>query len=166
MSALVVGKRIKMGRGQKNRITVQCIWCGKFVEIIKSREKVFKYCSHSCWARAMNTGKPKSTEIREKISTTKIMSNHKREKSGNWKGGFTVDALGYVRNNPLGIYEHRRIMEQQLNRKLLNKELIHHVNGNKQDNSIENLEIIDRSTHMKIHKGDINALRKMRHRNG
>jgi hypothetical protein len=39
------------------------------------------------------------------------------------------------------ILEHRYVMEQQLNRKLYIEETVHHINGDRQDNRIENLEL-------------------------
>ena len=47
---------------------------------------------------------------------------------------------------------HRYLMEQKLGRPLMNNEVVHHIDGNKFNNSIDNLELISRSKHMSIHK--------------
>ena len=46
---------------------------------------------------------------------------------------------------------HRFLMEQKIGRKLCFNEIVHHINGNKFDNRIENLEVVSRSDHMKMH---------------
>lgn len=60
------------------------------------------------------------------------------------------------------IDEHRHIMQQHIKRKLNRNEVVHHINGNKRDNSIENLEIKTRSEHSREHyfTGDSNNLEK------
>jgi len=71
------------------------------------------------------------------------------EKTRNRGKGF-VNSYGYkilCINGKAGIREHRYFMEQYLGRELTRTEVIHHINGVKTDNRIENLKICSNSEH-------------------
>lgn len=48
-------------------------------------------------------------------------------------------------------YEHRRIMDVVVGRRLSRDEVVHHKNGNKSDNRIANLEVLPNAEHSRMH---------------
>lgn len=64
-----------------------------------------------------------------------------------WKRGFgSITDEGYLRRQINGkqIYQHRIVMEEHLGRKLTKEESVHHKNGDRLDNRLENLELWSR----------------------
>ena len=72
----------------------------------------------------------------------------------NWKGGH-VNGQGYriIYHEGKRRVEHRVIAEKMLNRKLTSNEAVHHIDGNRANNSPDNLEVMTRKAHNQLKDG-------------
>ena len=109
-----------------------CKTCGKVFYQYPSRTRQgVRYCSRACAGIA-----------------------ERGEANPNYVRGYQLNSWGYkmVTHNGKKVYEHRLVMEQHLGRSLLPGEEVHHKDGNKLNNSIENLEILSMIEHKKKHR--------------
>jgi hypothetical protein len=60
---------------------------------------------------------------------------------------------GYItiQVNNRSVYEHRHVMENHIGRPLLSNEHVHHINGDRTDNRLENLELLPEADHLREH---------------
>lgn len=118
-----------------------------------------KYIRHAC----LDCGKErwvqfiKGSPIRSRCRKCAGIINGigvRYDKCRNWKGGRRKNTRGYIQillqlddffhsmANRSYVLEHRLVMAKHLGRCLHSWELVHHLNGVKDDNRIENLQIV------------------------
>lgn len=82
------------------------------------------------------------------------------EVAGNWRGGRRILPSGYVyihtpehpNASQAGyVAEHRLVMEKKLGRYLESSEVVHHLDGNKRNNDLDNLAVLVRGQHVSEH---------------
>jgi len=123
-------------------------------------------CGKQRWVRIVKN-KPVSL-ICNACSAKKTGAMFNGSKSGKWKGGRRRTTEGYIeiriypesffysmsQRHGYAILEHRLIMAQHLGRCLQRWEIVHHKNGVKDDNRLENLELDIQGSHViSHHKG-------------
>lgn len=110
-------------------------------------------------------GAKQTVEAKRKISD----ANKGRILNPSKYGGHTKDRNGYVYvYSPTHphcsldgyVMEHRLVMESHIGRYLNKDEVIHHINGDKKDNTLENLVIMTPTDHMSFHMKKRHAKRK------
>lgn len=90
----------------------------------------------------------RSDKVRQEMSHR--MTGRIRDKSPAWNGGKFIDKDGYVMvlmpehkfcNTRGYVREHRLVMEKKLGRYLEPNEVVHHIDKNRKNNNIDNLQL-------------------------
>lgn len=125
---------------RKTVIRKSCKWCNKPMEL-KPSKALYEHCSSACYGES---------KIKRPLGR---MHNGRRAKMDN-KGY----VLLYEPDRAGGIhgweYEHRLVAEAAVGRLLLSDEQVHHVNGVKNDNRPENLQVLSQVEHAAISRRD------------
>lgn len=146
----------------KMRTKQRCKTCGKLYWTYRDKKHT-KFCSHKCSIKKVkrickNCNKNFLVYLCKKSSNfcsrqcfyAWIKAGHRKGKNSNaWKGGI-YKRNGYIfiykpnhpHNNKKYVAEHRLRMELKIGRYLFPYEIVHHINGKKDDNRIENLQLL------------------------
>lgn len=125
----------------RNSVQRRCEMCGKefLLAPAVAAKTPGKYCSRRC------DGMSKRRRVQNAFHNgmPKLLDPHGYVKV--WEPDLPVHRRW--------VLEHRLVMEKAIGRKLQATEHVHHLDGNKQNNSIENLQIINPSEHARVTAG-------------
>jgi len=125
----------------------------------------YGYCNCGCGRKTWISDKTDNAAGRVKGEPVKFCRGHKSpgyrgELHASWKGGKVKHIRGYCcvqapdhpKNNHGYVLEHVLVMEQAIGGFLPDGAIVHHKNGNKKDNRIENLQLFENiAEHLHAH---------------
>lgn len=150
------------------RIEKNCPACGKLFPSLPCQKR--RYCSNRCarlgnwrdpeYAAAMVEahkgkpvhGRPHTRESILKMRAAKFQGRHR-----------TISSTGYAylydpdhprAGNSGRVAEHIVVMEAHIGRPILPTEVVHHINRVRDDNRLENLQLLTTTEHYKLHAAE------------
>lgn len=121
-------------------------WLLKHGIKLRSRADGVRAASHKLGKHLAGKPRPFSDEHRASLSTSRRTAP---------AAGVSVKPNGYIeitRGTNKGRSQHSVVMEAHIGRLLLQNEVVHHVDGDRQNNSIENLQLMTRAEHTRLHR--------------
>ncbi len=112
----------------------------------KTSDKRKKFCNHSCAMKFVNANYKIKRNPWHKGKIGSMSQNLDKSKEINSGNGYLIKCS---KGKQYSV--HRLVMEKHIGRKLKSFEIVHHKNGDKKDNRIENLELTDRKKHPPKH---------------
>lgn len=147
----MIKKIIKEGNWKEKTVLVECEFCHEEREIpystaVKKEAIINKHKCKSCATALGNIGKKRSEQAKKNMSNAqrKMHNGGIRYNQGRGYKQVIVDNYHPRKKDRKGgnyIFEHILVMEKNIGRFLEKHEIVHHIDKNKQNNSIENLHL-------------------------
>ncbi len=122
-------------------VSLTCVICSNTFSVIPSRAATAKYCNYRC--HQIGEGRKGGIVRGEQVK---------------------LGSKGKAYTKTKGRHTHRVVAEEKIGRKLLPGEVVHHIDGNRLNNTPANLEVLpSQSEHAREHSREMLIKRKLNH---
>jgi hypothetical protein len=117
-----------------------CEGCGTAFSVLRRVSAVRRFCTQPCAMRCLSGS----------------IDRARGPRNNRYNGGLSTGAEGrgliVCRDGSL-MFFYRGVMAAELGRLLRSDEIVHHINGDPTDDRLENLEVMTRAAHARLHHG-------------
>lgn len=118
--------------------------------LVEKPSRPQRYCGHRCAFAVIGP------VVREKAYTPETIAKHAASRRDRG-AGISYRKVG-------GRHEHRTVAEEKIGRALRPEEVVHHCDGTKRNNHPDNIEVMLRTEHSRMHSLEMHR-RKSNHEN-